>query len=100
MPKTARKVRNLKRKYDNIGKHNINNYYEINPTGLDVILRIMRDYKLGYDCELMYITFPLIKICKAERRQLYGIDTTGQILEILSFIKENGLLEKGNKVIK
>lgn len=100
MTKTARRVRNLKRRYTNIQPLNVNNYYEINPKGLEVVLRLMKVHGLGYDCELMYITFPIAEAYKTERRELYGINTTGQILEILDYIKQNGLLEGESKVIK
>ena len=59
----------------------------------------MKDNNLGYNCELQYVTFPLAQRYKAEVRELYQINTTGQILLLMEYIKENGLLEKGKKVI-
>lgn len=94
MAKEARKVKNLKRKYDNIGEFNVNNYKEINQYGVQAILMIMRVHNLDYDCELTDITFPLVKMYLADIRELYEINTTGQVLKILKYIKDNDLLEK------
>lgn len=94
MAKTARRVRNLERRYDNLGEFNVNNYKEINPRGLNAIKRIMNTYKLDYDCKLTDITFPLSTLYKSSTRELYEIDTTGQILKILKFIKDNDLMKK------
>ena len=99
MAKTARKVKNLKRNYNNLKFTNVNKVYEINPRGLNAVLRIMRENNLGYDCELQYVTFPLVEMYKAGTREIYQINTTGQILIILDYIKQNGLLEEGKRVI-
>ena len=99
MAKTARRVKELKRNYNNIKYNNVNKVYEINPRGLRAIIRIMKEHNLSYDCELYYLTDNVAKHYKAEVRELYQINTTGQILKIQKYIKDNGLLEQGSKVI-
>lgn len=93
MAKTARRVKNLKRKYDGIADTNVNKYYEINPKGLYAIKKIMLKYNLQYDCELIDITIPLVDMYKSSTRELYALETTGQVLKILNYIRENKLLD-------
>ena len=93
MAKTARRVKNLKRRYEGIADTNVNKYYEINPKGLYAIKKIMTIHRLGYDCELIDITIPLVDMYKSSTRELYALETTGQVLKILDYIRENKLLD-------
>lgn len=68
--------------------------YDINPFGLEVILGIMKDNNLGYETKLHEVTFKLVKVCCAEKRELYQIEYTLDILKILNHIKNNRLLDE------
>ena len=91
----ARTPKNLKEKYRGISELCEGNR-EINQHGLIAILNIMKIHELNYKCKLTDITFPLVKMYIAEIREMYEINTTGQVIKILDFIRENDLLnEKG-----
>lgn len=68
--------------------------YDINPFGLEVIIKLMKDKNLGYETMLHEITFPLTRICGVEKREQYQIDNIQDIRKILGFIRENKLLDE------
>lgn len=81
-----------------MSKYCVHKYYEINPKGLAVILKIMKENKLEYGCELYDVTLPLVKKLSSEGRERYQVQTTGQVIAILNHIEENDLLELNKKV--
>lgn len=68
---------------------------KINTYGVNTIMKIMRDYKLNYDCNLFSITSVLEHRVPKSKRELQEIETTKEIIKIVNHIKNNDLLKKG-----
>lgn len=65
----------------------------LDPYGVCAIVGIMVDLMLPYDSALFDITIPLVKRYNSKDLIRYRLETTGQVLMVMDFIKEKKLLD-------
>lgn len=65
----------------------------LDPYGVNAIVGVMIDYMLTYDCELFDLTIPLLKRYDSKDLIRYRLETTGQVLLVMDFIKDKKLLD-------
>lgn len=70
----------------------------LDPYGLNAIVCTMRDYMIPYDCNLYDLTSKLVKRYNSKDLIRFRLETTGQVLLVMEFIKKNDLLKREGEI--